>query len=51
MARSKAENAKRVENEIRPSENITIIAKIFKPVARIFGWIARGSEKQPACRS
>jgi hypothetical protein len=38
-------------NDYNPPEKYSIIGKLFKPVLVLLKWIAKGSEKEPVCRS
>jgi hypothetical protein len=51
MARPEAKNTKKAETKDGFSKKESKIANIFKPVARLFGWVAKGSEKKPLCRT
>ncbi|MCU0613533.1 MAG: hypothetical protein MUD09_00465 [Desulfobacterales bacterium] len=42
---------KAAKNGHSSPEKISIIGKLFKPILVIFKWIAKGSEKEPICRS
>jgi hypothetical protein len=51
MRRTKNENANGADKGERFPVNKNAIGKLFEPVGKFFGWIAKGSKRHPPCRS